>query len=274
MMRQYTARFTSAALLVTLLSVAACGDTPADEARDVNLATPTTAEPQLQDVPVAADPTPAATPAPAPPRPAPAPPPPAPAAPRPAPAPAPAPARAEYGEIAAGANLAVKTASQLCTNTHKVGDRFTASVAETVSGTEGVSIPAGATATLQVTESVRGTNDPNGIKFAFKVVSLTFGGTTHDVVGADVTSAPVERVRRQTTGDQAKKVAAGAAIGAIAGQVLGKNTRSAVIGGAIGAAGGAVAANATADYDGCVATDSRLTVKLASSLRIKVATTE
>jgi outer membrane biosynthesis protein TonB len=268
MMRQYTARFTSVVALAAVLSLAACGGEKAPEERDVNLATPTTAEPQLQDVPVAAEPAPPPAPAPkpvvTPPKPAPKP---APVAPKPAPAPA----RAEYGEIAAGSNLSVRTSAQLCTNTHKVGDRFTATVSETVMGTEGVSIPAGATATLQVTESVRGENDPSKIKFAFKVVSLSFGGNTYDVVGADIASAPVERVRRQTTGDQAKKIGAGAAIGAIAGQIIGKNTRSTVIGGAVGAAGGAIAANATADYDGCVATDSRLTARLASGLRIKVA---
>jgi hypothetical protein len=274
MMRQYTARLTSAVALTAALVLGACGgEQPAEEVRDVNLAAPAAADPQLQDVPVAAAPPPATTPAP---RPRPTPPPAPAAAPRPTPTPAPAaaPARAEYGEIAAGTTLAVRTSAKVCTNTHKVGDRFTASIAQTVTGTEGVSIPAGATATVQVTESATGENDPTKVKFAFKVVAISFGGNTYDVVGADIVSAPVESVRRQSTGDQAKKVAAGAAIGAIAGQILGKNTRSTVVGGAIGAAGGAVAANATADYDGCVNDNSTMQVKLTSALRLKVAAAE
>ncbi len=274
-MRQYTARLTSAIALAAAFSVAACGEKPpVDDVRDVNLAAPTVAEPELQDVAVATAPPPVTPPA-APPaqRPRPTPVTSPPTTPPPAPVPV-TPARAEYGEIAAGTTMFVRTSAQLCTDTHKVGDRFTASVAEAVAGTEGVTIPAGATATVQVTESVRGENDANKVKFAFKVVSLSFGGDTYDVVGANVVSAPVEKVRRQTTGDQAKKVATGAAIGAIAGQVMGRNTRSTVVGGAIGAAGGAVAANATADYDGCVGANSRLQVELASGLRIKVAAGE
>jgi hypothetical protein len=282
-MRKYTHRSLSVLLVATVCAAAACGggDAPAtDDARDVSLPA-TTVEPELQDVPVtvaeAAAP-PSAAPPPAP-RPRPAAPPPA-AAPAAAPAPAvaaatpPGPARVEFGEIAPGSNLVVRTAAVACTDTHKVGDRFTASVAETVSGTEGVSIPAGATATMQVTESVRGENDMNKVRFAFRVVSLTFGGNTYDVVGTEVADAKVDIMRRQTTGDQAKKVATGAAVGAIAGQILGRNTRSTVVGGAVGAAAGAVAANATADYDGCLAADSRVTIKLTQGLKIRLAAGE
>ncbi len=277
-MSQYTVRSATAFAVAALVAVAACGgDKEVEDTRDLNVPEAAPAQPELQDVPVAQAPAPAATPTRAPaPRPTPARPTqttPAPT-PAPVPAPTPAPARAEYGEIAAGSTVVVRTAAQACTDTHKVGDRFTASVAETVSGSEGVSIPAGATATLQVTESVRGENDKNKVKFGFRVVSFTFGGNTYDVVGADVVTPPVETVLRQTSGDQAKKVAAGAAIGAIAGQVLGRNTRSTVVGGAVGAAAGAVASNATADYDGCVKADSRLTVRLAQGLKIRLAAGE
>jgi len=276
-MSQYTVRSATAFAVATLFAVAACGgDKEVEESRDLNLPDATVVQPELQDVPVAQAPAPTPAPAPAP-RPRPQTPAPAPVpapVPTPVPAPTPAPARAEYGEIAAGTNVVVRTAAQACTDTHKVGDRFTASVAETITGSEGVSIPAGATATLQVTESVRGENDMNKVKFAFRVVSFTFGGNTYDVVGADVVSPPVETVRRQTSGDQAKKVATGAAIGAIAGQVLGRNTRSTVVGGAVGAAAGAVASNATADYDGCVKADSRLTVRLAQGVKIRLAAGE
>jgi hypothetical protein len=54
---------------------------------------------------------------------------------------------------------------------------------------------------------------------------------------------------RGVTGDEAAKVAVGAAGGAVAGRVIGGDTRGAVIGGVVGAAGGAVVASETAARD-------------------------
>ena len=174
------------------------------------------------------------------------------------------------GTIAAGTEIGVRPGVKACTNTHKVGDRITGTVAETVSGTNGATIPAGATATIEVTQSTYGKNDANAIKFAFKVVSVAFGGQTYEMAPSDVIAPPVTKVRRQSTGEQAKKVGAGAAIGAIVGQVAGKDTKSTVIGAAVGAVGGAAVASATADYDGCIAAEARLAATLAEPLRVRV----
>jgi hypothetical protein len=58
---------------------------------------------------------------------------------------------ARTGTVAAGTALNVRANSQLCTNTHKVGDKMSATVNEAVAGSNGVSIPAGATVVLTVT---------------------------------------------------------------------------------------------------------------------------
>jgi uncharacterized membrane protein YebE (DUF533 family) len=84
-------------------------------------------------------------------------------------------------------------------------------------------------------------------------------------------SASIERVRSQNTGDDAKKVGAGAAAGAIVGQILGRNTKGTLIGAAVGAAAGAAAASSTSDYEGCVNTGAPVVVKLTSPLTIDVA---
>lgn len=183
---------------------------------------------------------------------------------------APAAPSVRYGVIAAGTEIGVRTGVKACTNTHKVGDRITGTVAEAVTGSNGATIPAGATATIEVTQSTYGKNDANAIKFAFKVVSLEFGGQTYELASADVIAPPMTKVRRQSTTEQAKKVGAGAAIGAIVGQVAGKDTKSTVIGAAVGAVGGAAVAAGTADYDGCVAADARLAATLGSELRVRV----
>jgi hypothetical protein len=76
----------------------------------------------------------------------------------------------------------------------------------------------------------------------------------------------------QSTTDQAKKVAAGAAVGAIIGQIFGKNTKSTLVGAAVGAAAGGAVAAGTTSYDGCVAQLTPITVTLSQPLTMRVAT--
>ena len=172
------------------------------------------------------------------------------------------------GTVAAGTQLQLNSTSKICTNTNAVGDKFTATVAEPVTGTNGAVIPAGATVTLTVTALKRSENVNDKIIMEFAVNSVTFGGKTYPLDAA-VQSAAVDRIRNQPKSKDVQKVATGAVIGAIAGQVLGKNTKSTVIGGAAGAAAGAAAAAATANYEGCVASGGRIVVQLNSAAQIR-----
>src|SRR5688572_9826654 len=63
------------------------------------------------------------------------------------------------GTIAAGTALSVRANSELCTNTGKVGDKFTATVNESVVGSNGATIPAGATVTMTITKLNRSENE-------------------------------------------------------------------------------------------------------------------
>jgi hypothetical protein len=174
------------------------------------------------------------------------------------------------GRIEGGTTFAVRPAVRVCTNTHKVGDRVSASLASSVQGTDGAMIPGGSPVMLRVAESARMQNAGDSIHLSFDVVSVRVGDTTYAVDGRVTQSAPLERVRVQSTGDQAKKVGVGAAIGALAGQLLGHNTRSTVIGGVVGGAAGGVVAAGTTTYDGCTAAGAPLAVTLNRPLRIKV----
>jgi hypothetical protein len=173
------------------------------------------------------------------------------------------------GSIAAGTTLSLSPTSTVCTNTNKVGDKFTATVQNAVTGSNGAVIPAGATVTLTVTNLKRSENANDKIVMEFAVNSVTFGGKTY-ALDANVESASVDRVRNQPKSKDAQKVAIGAAAGAIAGQILGKNTKSTVIGGAVGAAAGAATAAATANYEGCVRDTGNIVVKLNSPTEIRV----
>jgi hypothetical protein len=175
------------------------------------------------------------------------------------------------GTIASGTSLNLRSNARVCTNTYKVGQTFTASLANAVSGSNGATIPAGANVTLEVTQLKRSENVNDKIVMEFAVKSVSFGGRTYAVNG-EVASADVQRVRNQPKDKDVQKVVGGAVIGAIAGQILGKNTKSTVVGAAAGAAAGAGAAAATANYEGCVPDGGAIVVNLSAPLQVRVAT--
>jgi hypothetical protein len=176
---------------------------------------------------------------------------------------------ARVGSIPAGAELNLSSGSKICTNTNKVGERFTATVTSQVSGSNGAVIPAGATANVEVTELKRSENANDNVVMGFRVVSVSFGGHTYPV-SATTSYAQVSKVKNQPKGKDVQKVVGGAAIGAIAGQILGRSTKATVIGGAVGAAAGAGAAAATANYEGCVNSGGRITATLNSSTQVNI----
>lgn len=287
-MSKYMSRITPLALTFAL-GVAACskGDNKADTSlaqdtalsRDLQLATgDSAAQPQLKDVPA----TPAPTPAPATSKPRASRPKPTTPAPKPEPTTPPKTpsgntvttgeksSGGNVGSIASGTALTFASGSKVCTNTNKVGDRFSATLNEAVTGANGAVIPAGATAVIEVTKLKRSENANDNIEMGFAVKTISFGGATYNVDG-DVTSAAVDRVRNSTKGNDAKKVIGGAVLGAVIGQVIGKDTKGTVIGAAGGAAAGTAAAAATANYEGCVNDGAKIVITLTSPLTIKAA---
>jgi hypothetical protein len=176
---------------------------------------------------------------------------------------------ARVGTIAAGSTLNLASSSKICTNTNKVGDHFTATVSDAITGSNGAVIPAGATADVEVTELKRSENANDNVVMGFRVTSVRFGGHTYPV-SATTSYAQVSKVRNQPKGKDVQKVVGGAAIGAIAGQILGKSTKATVIGAAVGGAAGAGAAAATANYEGCVNSGGRITATLNSPAQVNI----
>ncbi|HKY96561.1 MAG TPA: hypothetical protein VJL35_01785 [Gemmatimonadaceae bacterium] len=298
-MSKYINRFSASLVLTLALIAGACSDKKADTLaedtslnRDLQMANQdTSAQPALQDVPATVEPGTSGPVASAPTT--------SPSRPRSSgttttrtpprttkpstPAPAPAPtttasgntvtkgsggSERAVGTIPAGAEISLSSNSRVCTNTHKVGQRFSATVSNTVTGSNGATIPAGATATVEITQLDRSENANDPIHMGFRVVSVTFGGRTY-AVDATTTYANVDRIRNQPKSKDVQKVVGGAAVGAIIGQVLGKDTKSTVIGAATGAAAGAGAAAATANYEGCVPTGGRITITLDNAATVQ-----
>jgi hypothetical protein len=306
MRSQYTSRYATLLASLCLAAVTACGDkgpqqTSGAPAREIQLAPNAPAQPQLNDAPAQSTPPTRATtkrPAPKPvlaaraDAPTPSEPPQpqvivrplnapdnvSPAANAPTAAAAPgeaatasnasrAPAMGTFG---AGTSFSVRPVARVCTNTFKPGDRFTAVLDSSLVGSDGAVIPAGSSVVLKVDEATRSENSNDSLRLTFSAVSVRIGQRSYELTGHVYQTAPLERVRVQSTTDQAKKVGAGALIGALAGQLLGKNTRSTVMGGAVGAAAGAAVAAGTADYDGCVPRTAALQVNLDAPLRIRL----
>jgi hypothetical protein len=176
---------------------------------------------------------------------------------------------AKVGTIPAGATLNLAAGSKICTNTNHIGDRFNATLSNAVVGSNGAVIPAGATAVVEVTALKRSENANDNVVMGFRVVSVNFGGHTYPI-SATTSYADVSKVRNEPKNKDVQKVVGGAAIGAIAGQILGHSTKATVIGGAVGAAAGAGAAAATANYEGCVNSGSRITATLNSSTQVNI----
>jgi hypothetical protein len=176
---------------------------------------------------------------------------------------------AKVGTIPAGATLNLAAGSKVCTNTNHVGDRFNATLTNAVVGSNGAVIPSGATAVVEVTDLKRSENANDNVVMGFRVVSVNFGGHTYPI-SATTSYADVSKVRNEPKNKDVQKVVGGAAIGAIAGQILGHSTKATVIGGAVGAAAGAGAAAATANYEGCVNSGSRITATLNSSTQVNI----
>src|SRR5258708_21542438 len=98
------------------------------------------------------------------------------------------------GTVSAGSTLNLASNSRVCTNTKHVGERFTATVAERVEGSNGARIPSGATASIEITELKRSENANDNVVMGFRVVSVSFGGKT-DPVAARTNYARVEKIR-------------------------------------------------------------------------------
>ncbi|MEO8576969.1 MAG: YMGG-like glycine zipper-containing protein [Gemmatimonadales bacterium] len=173
------------------------------------------------------------------------------------------------GVVSTGSEISLAAGQRVCTNTNSVGDRFTAQISDPVMGANGTVIPAGATATVSISSLHQSKNSSDNIEIGLRVESITFGGRTYQVT-SETTYAQVDRVRAQSRGDDVKKVATGAAIGAVLGQIFGGKTKSTVIGAAGGAAAGAVIANRNANYDGCVPSGGRITIRLTGPLTIQL----
>jgi outer membrane lipoprotein SlyB len=177
----------------------------------------------------------------------------------------------QIGTIAAGTSLALAAGQQVCTNTNHVGDRFTATLSDPVTASNGAVLPAGATAVLEVMGLKQSQRAGDNMSIELVVRSISYAGKSYPVNG-EITSAQTQKVRAADNHDAAK-VLGGAAIGGILGRIFSGRSKTAgtVIGAAGGAAAGAVVASQTAKYDACIPSGGRIMVRLDQAMQIQTA---
>lgn len=266
-------------VITVALAAAACSDqgkraaADSDLAHDIALANQAPANPTFTDTAIGAAPVtpPAATPARRPTKAAPR----APRTPAPRrvatevvpsrvepspvveqPAPAPAPRRPGFQS---GTSFGLTTKSPICT-TNLPGDKFTATLAEPVTGENGAYLPAGTTVVLEVASVTPG-DTPQSAQISLRVRSILLNDEPVSMEGNVAIASALERreIPRDKNADR-RKVVGGAVAGAIIGQIMGKDTKSTVIGAAAGAAAGTAAAAASRKFDACLPAGGSLRV--------------
>jgi hypothetical protein len=164
--------------------------------------------------------------------------------------------------IPAGMELALASDQRVCASMSRVGDTFTAHIAEDLVGPIGVVIPKGAVAHARVVAN-KGDVD-------IDIESLSFANHDYSVESL-VTYAEMEKVGYKTH-RTTRNAATGAGLGAVVGGVAGRDIKSAVIGAAGGAVAGILASRSTSSTkrDQCIPAGGDITARLVSPLRISL----
>lgn len=168
-----------------------------------------------------------------------------------------------------GFELELEAGQRICTNTSRIGDGFSARIADDVVGPLGTVIPKGTSATGEILSLTKNNGENGKSPIGIRIESITIDGRTYPV-SSQVTYARLNKSRTRSRGGNAGKVAAGAGIGAVLGQVLGRNAKSTVIGAAGGAVAGAVVAARTRDFEACVPEGGRIRAELTEPLKIQL----
>ena len=179
----------------------------------------------------------------------------------------PVPTVAALGEIAAGTTVALTSGTRVCTSTNMPGDKLVATVNQPVTGTNGATIPAGASVVLEIA-SVSAGQTPDAARIVFRVRSVVVNDKTLSVA-ADVSSASAlenTKVPATDAGANRNKVIGGAIAGALIGRVLGRSTKGTIIGAAAGAATGAAVAKSGERWQGCLPAGAMLRLTLTAPL--------
>jgi len=164
--------------------------------------------------------------------------------------------------LAAGTLIKAEIATAISSRHARVGDAFTARVAEDVRSPGGwVAIPAGSTVHGNITAVRPADNTRSTGTLTLGVSSVTVAGSSYDI-DASIDALETVNVGRGIETVDAARVVGGAAAGAVLGRVIGGNAKGTIIGGVAGGATGAAVSVVMKDMDIVLPAGSRLRLTL------------
>lgn len=255
-------------MFFVMVPLAACGERPAEDEleavdRELDLAMADDSLAQPDDAPAdsrAPAEAPARSPAP----------PPRTTTPSPTQRPAAQPAAPAFRDlpVAAGTTLRVSLDEELSTRSSNVGDVFTVTLLTPLTDATHVIVPAGTKIQGQVTAL-----EPSGSAGKQAMIRIDFGQLLLDgesyQVAMTVTEANPTTRGRDSTGEKAAKIGAGAVVGGILGRVIGGNATGTIIGGVAGAAAGTAIALGTEDVDAVLEQGSEMTLRVEETFTVR-----
>lgn len=167
--------------------------------------------------------------------------------------------------VPTGTMMTFAVQDTVSTETHDVGDTFTATLRSNVTDVSGTTVvDEGSPSRWVLTESA--VRDGQAL-LAFQLESIQVDGAWMAVT-AEVTETDLQTDDPATGGETAAKIGVGAAAGALIGQILGRDTESTLAGAGAGAAIGTVVALSTRGGHATLTPGSSITVELTGPLVI------
>ncbi|NJD20073.1 MAG: hypothetical protein FIA95_12430 [Gemmatimonadetes bacterium] len=169
--------------------------------------------------------------------------------------------------VAEGTSMVFTVDQTVSTEKQKVGDRFTATLAEPVLDAGGNTILAAGTVGQWVVSESTERNAEGQAVLAVALEMVDVGGTWHPVA-ATVTDVALKTDTRDSGKETAAKIGIGTAAGALAGKLLGGSKEATLKGAGAGAAIGTAVALATRGGSASIQQGSKITVRLDQKLEL------
>ena len=179
------------------------------------------------------------------------------------PAPPPAPKFREV-TLPEGTTLQLRLQSAIASDTSKVEEPVRAQLAAAVTADGATVLPAGTAVVGNVTEVERSGRVKGRARLAYRFTSLTRDGERYDIA-----TAPIAHEAEGSKGDDAKKIAIGAGVGAAIGAIAGGGSGAAT-GAAIGGGAGTGVVLATRGEEVRLEAGAAVTTRLTSPLTVRI----
>ena len=172
--------------------------------------------------------------------------------------------------LPSGSTLTVRLNQKLSTEGNKVGDSFTATVANAVVASNGeVVIPVGAVVTGRITALDDSDNPTDRALIQLRFDRLSVNGRSYDF-GANITNVGTVEQKSKSTGKVIERAAQGAAAGAVLGAIIGGADLDAIIkGGAIGATAGTVVSLGLGDVEHVIPAGTHMTLQSTQTVALR-----